>query len=402
MGPVDANVIESALFGHLEAAVSEGALTPWRLPADLRRHASASLTLMAEFSSGVRLRLRTNGDRFVIDASIVRLAMRHIGRPEAPARLVAVDGDREIVVEIHHTGVVVETSDRQFERGPAVVSRIEFDLAPGGIERDVEVWLPHDAGITLHRFTASIGGRPARVAPMAASALPRWVHHGSSISHGGSASLPTRTWPVLAARELAADVVNLGFGGNAMLDPSTARAIARTEADIITLKLGVNIVGADAMRGRTFVPAVHGFLDLIREGQPRTPIVVISAIGSAALESSPGPLRPGEDGRVAATPRDVVAGDGTLTLEVTRALLAEVIEDRRQEDSAVFYLDGTRLLGPDEGARLPDGLHPDDEGYALMADRFSALATEPSEALARAFAEARRTAQSAGSGVSAD
>ena len=392
MQTVDAGILRSALTGHLEVDEAQGALTPWRLPADLRRYVPPSLALMAEFTSGVRLRLRTNADRFVVEASLVRLAMRHIGRPEAPARLVVVDGEREIVAEVDKTGVVVETADRRFERGPAVRSRIDFDLTPGGNERDVELWFPHDAGITVHGITASVGDAPAWVAPAAAPALPRWVHHGSSISHGGSATLPTRTWPVVAAREVGAEVVNLGFGGNAMLDPATARAIGRTPADIITLKIGINIVGADAMRARTFVPAVHGFLDLVREGHPRTPIVMISAIGSAALESTPGPLRPGADGRVAATPREVAAGDGTLTLEVTRALLAEVVEARRVEDPTLFHLDGTRLLRPDEGGYLPDGLHPDDEGYALIAARFSALAADPDEPLGTAFAEARRSA----------
>jgi hypothetical protein len=39
-------------------------------------------------------------------------------------------------------------------------------------------------------------------------------------------------------------------------------------ADLITLKVGINLVNADSMRERTFRPAVHAFLDTIREGIP--------------------------------------------------------------------------------------------------------------------------------------
>src|SRR3546814_20836206 len=114
-------------------------------------------------------------------------------------------------------------------------------------------------------------------------------------------------------------------------DLLTAQAISAAETDVITLKVGINIVGADAMRRRTFVPALHGFLDRIREGPPDTPLVLITAIGCPALEQPPGPLAVGPDGRIAGTPRSVLPGDATLTLEVARGLMAEVVEARAGE-----------------------------------------------------------------------
>lgn len=388
MGAVEVETLRASLTGHLELAETQGALTPWRLPAASRRFAPPALALMSEFTSGVRLTLRTDADLLEIDATFVRLAMRHLGRPEAPARLVVVDRGRELVAEVEETTVVVETPERHFERGPAIGAKVSFALDASSGDREIVLWLPHDAGMTLHGVSATRGGMPARVDPVPAGEQLRWVHHGSSISHGGSASLPNRTWPALAGSALGVEAVNLGFGGNAMLDPMTARAIAETAADIVTLKVGVNIVGSDGMRARTFVPALHGFLDLVREGHPGIPIVVISAIGCAALESTPGPLRPGGSGGVSGSARDVLPGDGTLTLEVTRRLIAEVVADRAADDAALFSVDGTRLLAPDEGRLLPDGLHPGDKGYALMAERFAALARDPAEPLGRAFAAA--------------
>ena len=113
---------------------------------------------------------------------------------------------------------------------------------------------------------------------MQSDARPVWLHHGSSISHGSNGDSPTAIWPALAARLGGVELVNLGFGGSALLDPFTARVIRDTPADVISLKLGINLVNADLMRLRAFGPAVHGFLDTIRDGHPDTPLLVVSPI----------------------------------------------------------------------------------------------------------------------------
>ena len=67
-----------------------------------------------------------------------------------------------------------------------------------------------------------------------------WVHHGSSISQGSNAASPSTTWPALAASLGGVDLVNLGFGGSALLDPFTARAMRDTPADLLSVKIGIN------------------------------------------------------------------------------------------------------------------------------------------------------------------
>jgi len=178
---------------------------------------------------------------------------------------------------------------------------------------------------------------------------------------------------VQAAVELGYQLTNLGFAGNAMLDPFVARAIAALPADLITLKIGINIVNGDVMRSRTFVPAVHGFLDLVRQGHPTTPIVVISALGCAIHESTPGPVREVSPGKAGGTPRATRANDGTLTLERTREHLMAIVEHRG--DPHLRLMSGLDLLGLDEQHLLPDNLHPNGEGHDVIARRFTAALT---------------------------
>ena len=116
---------------------------------------------------------------------------------------------------------------------------------------------------------------------------------------------PGRRW--LPSRA-GVDLVNLGFGGSALLDPFTARTMRDTPADLISVKLGINLVNTDLMRLRAFAPAVHGFLDTIREGHPTTPLLVVSPLLCPLHEETPGPLMPDfsrlSDGRAG------LSGDG--------------------------------------------------------------------------------------------
>ena len=83
-----------------------------------------------------------------------------------------------------------------------------------------------------------------------------WLHHGSSISQGSNAAHPTGAWPTRAAALAGVDLVNLGFGGSALLDPFTARTMRDTPADLVSVKIGINLVNTDLMRLRALAPAV--------------------------------------------------------------------------------------------------------------------------------------------------
>lgn len=159
-----------------------------------------------------------------------------------------------------------------------------------------------------------------------------------------------------------------------MLDPYVARTIRDMPADLISLKTGINIVGLAAFRLRTFGPAVHGFLDTIRDGHPETPLLLMSPVSCPALEETPGPSTVGPDGQLTALgdPADVVSG--ALSLTVVRAELARIVAARQAHDPHLHYLDGRELLGPDEVDDLADGLHPTAAAYRRMGKRFAAHA----------------------------
>lgn len=162
-----------------------------------------------------------------------------------------------------------------------------------------------------------------------------------------------------------------------MLDPFVADAIAATDADVITVSVGVNLTGARSMDQRTFVPAFHGFIDRIRTQHPDTPIVVISSILWPGSEDVPGPsdVRFFDDGSMQCYSYGNAAdiAKGALTLAESRRHLEYAVRVRAERGEAIAYLDGTRLYGESDVAEypLPDGLHPDARLYQEIARRFT-------------------------------
>jgi lysophospholipase L1-like esterase len=267
--------------------------------------------------------------------------------------------DEGDIVRVDEAGM----TDR--ERGEP--SSLTAHLGGDGSVRRVVVWLPHNAAVELLDIEADAAVEAGR------RSGPRWVHYGSSISHCLEADTPLGVWPTIVARATNLDLHNLGLAGNALLDGFVARSIRDLEAYLITVKVGINVVNFGGFRRRTFFSAVHNFLDTVREGHPDTPIVVISPIFCSVHEDAPGPTEWTETGQMLPTSVARHAQDGQLTLTDIRALLSSNVTDRSEDDPHLHYLDGRVLFGEADVRYLPDGLHPDTGGYALMGVRMTDL-----------------------------
>lgn len=360
--------VERTARGLLPRRATEEAFR--RIPDDFMRASVGQ-------SAGIRLAFRTAATR--LELRVSGMKMTELPDTPMPPGWYDVTRDGEVVASAAST--VGPRFVFAFERpnayrvdGPDDV--LAFDLP--GDDAEFELWLPYTDEVELLALSAD-----AAVRPPAASDRPRWLHHGSSISHGYIASRTTATWPVIAARALGFDLTSVAYSGNALLDQLTARTIRDTPADLISLKLGINVVNGDHMRHRVFRSAVHGFLDTIRDGHPTTPILVISPINCPPVEHVPGPTVAVPDRTplwIESLGRAEELAEGKLSLEVIRDELRAIVELRREWDPALGYLDGSELYGADDNARMPmpDNLHPGDDVNALIAERFELLARWPS------------------------
>ncbi len=370
--------------GALELEPTAYGVLPHRLPAAARRQIPDDQLRWAESQpSGVRLALRTSATTVELD--VLRTAQAYVGAPARPDGVYDLLVDGRLTARATAPGGNVRTTDLTtgtVVTTPGEVGTVRFAGLPAG-PKDVEIWLPHNETTELVALRAD-----APVEPLPDRGRPTWVHHGSSISHGSNAESPSTTWPALAAARGRVELVNLGFGGSALLDPFTARAIRDTPADLISVKVGINLVNTDLMRVRAFGPAVHGFLDTIREGHPTTPLLVVSPLLCPIHEETPGPATWDLTELGAGRVRFVATGDPAdptrLTLVRIRAELARIVAERAEDDPHLHHLDGRDLYGEADAAELPlpDALHPDAATHARIGERFAALAFGPGGALA--------------------
>ncbi|WP_329439890.1 GDSL-type esterase/lipase family protein [Streptomyces sp. NBC_01426] len=360
--------------GAIDLERTARGIRPHRLPAWVREQFPDPGLAMAEAqTSGVRVAFRTRAT--VVELETIPTRMAYQGAPPRPAGVYDLLVDGELAGRATVTGGNVHTVDMAAgtavtTAGPAGVARF---AGLSDVMKDVEIWLPHTETTELIALRTDA---PVEAAP--ADGRRVWVHHGSSISHGSNAERPRSTWPALAAARGGVELINLGFGGNALLDPFVARVLRDTAADLISVKIGINLVNTDLMRLRAFTPAVHGFLDTIREGHPDTPLLVVSPVLCPLQEDTPGPLAPEFDGqrlrfRATGDPADVAAG--RLTLTVIREELSRITARRAASDPNLHHLDGRALYGEADFAELPlpDDLHPDAAGHRRIGERFGEL-----------------------------
>ncbi len=239
------------------------------------------------------------------------------------------------------------------ERQPVVVGEqaITFDL-PSARGSVTEVWLPQSGPVQIRSVVALGGSTCVPTAPRR-----RWLTYGSSITQCTAAAGPSETWPAVAARSLDWDLTCLGFGGQCHLDHAVIETIDTVEADVISICLGINVYGGNSFSQRSWPGRVAEFITRVRAGHPHAELFAITPIWSPA--------------------REEIANGAGMTLSGYRHDVTRVAEDLRAAgDDHLHVIDGLSILGNAEEGMLPDGLHPDADGYRMMGQRIGAVLGE--------------------------
>ncbi len=206
---------------------------------------------------------------------------------------------------------------------------------PAG-EKTVTIYFPYRREAQIFDLTLSDG---ASFSPAPAPDC-RILFIGDSITHGSNTLFSSMTYAHQVARELNAEIVNQGIGGEGF-NPCSVDLDIPFAPDLISVSYGTNDWSHNPSHSY-FVGVVNGHLAALRDQYPNTPIAVILPIWRA---------------------------DHTLTTkkvgnfeEASRAI-AEAAER-----FGATVIDGFKLVPHLRSVMEDDRLHPSDFGFQFYAE----------------------------------
>ncbi|MEK5440832.1 MULTISPECIES: SGNH/GDSL hydrolase family protein [unclassified Fredinandcohnia] len=315
---------EKLFHGAVSFERTKDYLKPWRIPFEKKEFFFPnSINGQAEMPAGVRIKIRSNTQSI------------QIGMAKSAEWM-----EMDCLID----GSLVKTAYI-----PAGESTVVFDSLSGQ-SKVIEIYLPQKVPVQISGIWIDDGAEWEQVDDFRL----RWITYGSSITHCYYSDSPSQTWPALAAAQMDFNLTCLGYSGNCHLEPMVGRMIRDLPADFISLCVGINIVGGKTLSDRTFIPALIGFIQTIREKHKDVPIAIISPIFHRE--------------------REKIENEVGLSLEKVRAEIVQVVNMLiRHGDQNIYYIDGLKLFGEEYEKYMPDGLHPNGEGDKIMAVRFQQL-----------------------------
>lgn len=283
-------------------------------------------------SPGTRLRFRTDAAKVQVmlyysDKHVSTSARNPIGR-------FYVDGQSE-------PAWTFASAQKETVRKTETVS-VALPAAPG--MRDYEVVLPYGDSVEVMGVVVSEG---AKFESPTARPAKRLVAYGDSITHGFTSSEVTKSYIFLFAQKMNHQVVNMGLGGRGLY-PADGTLIGSQKADLFSVLIGVN----DWQGGKkieAFKANAEGFFKNLRAKQPDVPIVVVTPLW---------------------VPESWKPASATAPLEEYRKTLREVVGALR--DKNIRLVEGPDLIDHEEKYFDKVAVHPNDAGFAMMADRLAA------------------------------
>lgn len=165
------------------------------------------------------------------------------------------------------------------------------------------------------------------------------VFYGSSITQGGCATRPGLAYTNIVSRQFNFDYINLGFSGSAHGEPEMMEYIAQLPMSVFVYDFDYN-TDAAGLRAKHY----NGY-KAVREKHPDIPIIIM---GHPNFKNE------------------------KWNFDRMEAISATYSRAKAEGDNNVYYIPSPELFGK-WGIDFcsADGIHPNDAGFKLMAERLS-------------------------------
>ena len=330
-----------------------GGLQPVRIPKAWRDKIPSRSAERALSTAGVALRLQTDSRRIAIRLTFIDVPEAANASPESTwerARPPYFDvyRDGKFLANVPAKIVYYQQDVTVFDNSSEPKKQSEFSILFPHYYRNAEVIV---GGIGVDNDAQLLAQAPRNV--------PVVLFHGDSITHGHGVTSPRETYVWQTCEMANCEPLNLGFGGSAWTDAPVADYIAsRSDWDVLVMMLGTNSFGGSDSVGKPETLAQYrdkygAFLDAVRAKYPTKPILCISPI---------------------LTHQDIIHQknkNGDLPQDY-RNTMRQVVEQRRQTDRNLYFLDGLSLINDPIYLMVIDQVHPNEGGSLKMAEGIAA------------------------------
>lgn len=303
-----------------------------RLPDSLKGRIREDLWNLGQNSAGIYIRFRSDSRNIGLRwHSRNKFNMNHM----TPTGIRGLD----LYAMTPDSGWTFLNSGRPSLAKATTEQRVATGMEPG--EREYMLYLSLYDGVDS--LWIGVDSAATLAAPAVALPEPRKpiVMYGTSILQGGCANRPGNVHTSILSRALNREVINLGFSGNARLDPEIAALMAQADASVFVLDNLPNCT-PDMVAEKT-----EPFIRILRASHPTTPILLVESPYSPLMRFQP---------EVEATLRD------------KNARLRAIYERLSPADPNLHYFEGTQIFG-DNAELTVDNYHMTDAGFM----RFAAL-----------------------------
>ncbi len=293
-----------------------------RLPRDVAKSANEGVAGLCEHTAGGCVHFVTNSKKIAI-----KCTMQFITEfPHMPAT-----GVRGF--DIYIDNAYYKTFVPPLEIKDGYESCVEFET---GEKRAVTINFPLYNGVKDLYIGLEKGATCEYLNPYKYDAPI--VYYGSSITQGGCASRPGRSYEAIISRKLLCEHLNLGFSGSAKGEAVIAEYIANLNMLALVIDYDYN-----APTARHLKDTHERFFNIIREKNPDLPVVFVS-----------GPNRRMSE------------------VEERYEVIKTTYENAKNSgDENVYLIKGTDMFADDEFT--VDDCHPTDYGFAIMAEKIGAV-----------------------------
>lgn len=172
------------------------------------------------------------------------------------------------------------------------------------------------------------------------------IFYGSSIVHGTAATRPGMTYPSMISRELNMDYRNIGFSGQAKGEAVIAEWMATLPMSVFVCDYDYNAPTVEHLRDTHY-----RFYEIIREKNPTVPYIMVT--------------RPDYYTRITEQEHILCRRD---------VIMESYLRARAAGDRNVYFVDGLSFgNAPHRYDLSVDSVHPNDSGFARMADAIGSV-----------------------------